>query len=190
MAIRMSVSADLTAVDGLEAFAANANRAVTQIMQGVVEKHGATYLRSIRRKGGPGRSRHGAGLGAWSTNRAADARARRWWFWAIGSGKIKTAGGRYVRTGKLNKQWTLTVRKNRLSLENTSERAKWVYSFAKTPRARGGRPNPGHIRTGWPQKTRAKAQKLLEDARLDVSIAYRKSIAASVASGEFVIVVP
>ena len=190
MAIRASIRADLHALDGLEAYLANTERATNQIMKGVVDKNGNKYLKKIRRKGGPGRSKHGASSGAWSTNSAADDRARRWWFWAVGSGKIRTAGGRYIRTGGLQKRWVLVVRKNRASLENSDPRAKYVFTFAQRPRARGGRPNPGHIRTGWPQDQRRKALAALDALKSDVSFAFGRSVAASVANGQFTIVIP
>lgn len=182
MAIRMSIKADLTPFDGLEALLGNAERATSQIMQGVVNKHGTKLLRPIRRFG-PGKSRHGAKRGAWSTNFAADARARRWWFANHGNRP-------YRRTGKTGKAWVFVVRNNRMSLENASPAAKYVFSFAAKPRARGGRPNPGHIRTGWPSKGRLKATAVLDTAKDLVEDSFARSIVASVAKGRFTIVVP
>ena len=185
MAIRIKITADLTAFDGLEALIGNAQRAATEIMDGVEKKHGTRLVRPLRTLR-PGRSRHGAKKGAWSTNPVSDAKARRWWYANHGPGP-------YRRTGKTNRAWFLQQKGGKLVLENLAAKSNGQfvgkYIFSLSGRARGGRPNPGHIRTGWPQKSRKAAFKVIEEAIDIVELSYAKSLAASVAAGKFKIVV-
>lgn len=185
MAIRAAVKADLKPLDGLASLFKNINKAAEQIMGEVADKRGKRLLKPMHNLD-PGKSKHGAGLGAWSTNKAADARARGWWFAHFPKGR--------QRTGKTNKAWVLVARKTgrrtSLALENNSQGARYTFSFAKNVKPRGGRPNPGHIRTGWPKKTRKVGLKVLEDARDLVEDAYAETVAASISTGKFKVVVP
>jgi hypothetical protein len=181
MAIRMSVTIDTQPLTGYKALLKNAQRANTDIVKFTTQKNINRYMRPMEQMN-PGPSLHGAKRGAWSTDPAADARARRWWWANFPNGR--------QRTGSLNKRWLFVLRGNRLSLENTNPAAAYVFSFAKTPRARGGRPNPGHIRTGWPQASRQAASEVLGMVIVDVRLGWSRSIAASVAAGAYRIVVP
>ncbi len=189
--IRAAVRSDLKPLDGLEAFMKNINKAAEQIMGEVADKRGPKLLKPMRNLN-PGKSKHGAGLGAWSTNPKDDAKARGWWFANFPKGRR--------RTGKTNKAWVLVARKTgrrtSLALENTATNsdgkpiAKFIYSFAKSPKPRGGRPNPGHISTGWPKKTRVVGLKVLDAARDLVEDTYAETVAASISTGKFTVVVP
>lgn len=181
MTIRISVRSDPKPLDGYAAFLRNVQRANSDILRMTAQKNINVYLRPMEQVN-PGPSQHGARAGAWSTDPAADARARRWWFANYPNGR--------ARTGNLNRAWVLVTRGNRLSLENNSRGAAYVFSFAQTPRARGGRPNPGHIRTGWPQAVRRVGLEVMDMILGDVQLAYSRSIAASVATGQFRVVIP
>jgi len=192
MAIRAAVRSDLKPLDGLEAFFKNINKAAEQIMGEVADKRGKRLLKPMHNLN-PGKSKHGARRGAWSTNPARDTKARKWWF-------ANFKNEPYRRTGKTNKAWVLVARKTgrrtSLALENVATDkdgkpiAKFIYSFAKNPKPRGGRPNPGHIRTGWPKKTRKVGLAVLEDARELVEDAFAETVAATVSTGKFKVVVP
>ena len=182
MTIRAAVRADLTPLEGAESFFKEAPKATERVLEGVKKKHGKRLIRPLH-KMSPGRSKHG---GRWSTNPAANRRARGWWF--ANRSKIKP------RSGKLRKQYIMAVRKTprrvSLTIENPSSKAHFVFSNAKKARADGGRPNPGHIATKWPQKSREVSLKQLEIAKGKVEDAYQASAVASIAKGRFVIVVP
>jgi hypothetical protein len=62
--------------------------------------------------------------------------------------------------------------------------------MARYVRARGGRPNPGHIRTRWSEVTKNTANEVLLIVIRDVQFGWSASIAASVAAGQYRIVVP
>lgn len=179
--IRISIQAHIKPLEGYAALLGNAERATQDILRLVTQRNLNTYMRMMEAID-PGPSQHGGGRGAWSTDPAADNRARRWWFANYPAGR--------PRTGGLMRAWVFTVRGNRLSLENTSPAGKYVLSMARQPRARGGRPNPGHIRTGWPQETRRVAQQVMAQVADDVHVAWSRSLMASAARGEFTVIVP
>lgn len=181
MAIRMSVKYDTTELDGYSAFLKNAQKANRDIVAMTTQKNINKYIRPMEAID-PGPSQHGGGRGAWSTNPAADARARRWWFANYPNGR--------PRTGQLMRQWVFVLRGDRLVLENRSPVIGYVGSMARRLRARGGRPNPGHLRTGWPQAIRQTATTVLDMVIEDVRLGWSTSIAASVAAGQYRIVVP
>lgn len=82
----------------------------------------------------------------WSRNKAAQARARRWWFRAVRTGQVPTEGGRYRRTGELVKAWKLVTEYSAdgVTIKATNSRpgARFVV---------GDRQVPSHIRSGHPQ---------------------------------------
>jgi hypothetical protein len=74
----------------------------------------------------------------------ATPKSKRWYMWAVATGKIKTDGYGYVRTGKLVKGWSakITIQDNAVvtSVRNPNKVIKWVT---------GNRQVPGHTVTGW-----------------------------------------
>lgn len=73
------------------------------------------------------------------------AKSRRYYFWAVRSGKIKTANGRYVRTHKLSRGWDVGISADDemivMSAQNRRKYEKYVT---------GPRQVKGHRNTGWP----------------------------------------
>jgi hypothetical protein len=181
MTTRISIKSDLKPLKGYSSLLKNVKQANTDILNLSVQKHINRYLRPMELMN-PGPSLHGGGERAWSTDPAANRRAQRWFFANYPNG--------FRRTGALNRAWRLTARGLRLSLENASRAASYVFSFAKNVRARGGRPNPGHIRTGHPQLAQQTARQVLDMILDDHRLAWSKSVAASVAAGIYRIVVP
>lgn len=93
----------------------------------------------------------------WSRNKAANKRARGWWFANIAKGNINTNGSNYVRTGGLQKRWrvyfNVTTNDATITLENRSRGAKYVYGNKERPQI------PGHKTTGWKSVNRQIAGK-------------------------------
>lgn len=88
----------------------------------------------------------------WSRNKAANERARRYYFAVIAK---SNPGGRYQRTGKYAQSWTVTLRK--------SGSVRTISAGSNYPAAKfiGGSFNrnrdfqiPGHKVTGWPQSAK------------------------------------
>lgn len=76
--------------------------------------------------------------------------SRRYYLWAVRTGKIKTSGGRYQRSHRLSQKWIFrfvrTDEGAQFVLENGALEAKWVYgSFDQ----RRNYQVPGHRNTGW-----------------------------------------
>lgn len=101
----------------------------------------------------------------WSRNKAANARARRWWFANIKKGNIRTDGHNYIRSGKLQQAWTIRAivqqGKATITVENPSRGASYVYGDENRAQI------PGHATTGWPSVNRQVAAKR---KRLDTAI--------------------
>lgn len=80
----------------------------------------------------------------WSTNPAANERARNWYFAAVRRGLIPTSGGRYQRSGQMVAGWEVdvTVGDGAIALvaRNKSRALRWVT---------GQQQVPGHATTGW-----------------------------------------
>lgn len=76
----------------------------------------------------------------------ATAKSRRWYFWAVRTGLIKTSNERYQRTGDLARAWKVDIVFGdgavALSVGNKRKEVKWVT---------GKRMVPGHKTTGWPK---------------------------------------
>lgn len=81
----------------------------------------------------------------WSFDPAAQARARRWWFWAVKAGVVPTENGRYKRSGRRIAGWKLitdyTDEGGVLRVENKEPGVEYVY---------GERQVPSHSASGWP----------------------------------------
>lgn len=176
MAIRLKVKADITPIKGASELLSNMDNAMSAILETVTQTNINKYLRPMEQID-PGPSRH---RGRWSTDPGANPRARRWFFANYPNG--------YTRTGELNRKWRIVVRGKRLSLENNARGARYVFTMAKNIRARGGRPNPGHIDTGWPQEGQRVAREVLDMVIEDVSLAHSRSLMASMSNGRYTIV--
>ncbi len=186
MTVRAALKAELTPLIGASVFAGElakqGPKATKKVMDGIQKKHGKRLIRPMHRMS-PGRSKHG---GRWSTDAEANTRAQNWWF--ANRSKLKK------RSGELRKQFVIVVRvtsrRVTMTIENPAKQSKFVFSFAQRPKPRGGRPNPGHIATGWPKTGRKTALKQLDSAKTLVQTAYKASAAATIARGKFVIVIP
>lgn len=85
----------------------------------------------------------------WSTNAIANAKARRYWFWAINSGKIQTDGNHYLRQGKPPYGAKVEVERdasNRviISVVQTWDKSSLVFGLMREDTR-----IPGHKDTGW-----------------------------------------
>jgi hypothetical protein len=83
----------------------------------------------------------------WSFNRAANQRARRWWFDAIKRGVINTDGEHYIRSGEIPNAWETEI------IINTNEILLRIFNPAPGAERVYGSPEinqvPGHAFTGW-----------------------------------------
>lgn len=91
----------------------------------------------------------------WSHNKEENDRARRWWFWAISAGIVRTDGSHYIRTGDLVNSWTIEVLSegltSRVVLSNPANILPLVQgSLAQDITAAARFQIPGHKRTKWP----------------------------------------
>jgi hypothetical protein len=104
-------------------------------------------IKNLRRRVGRAPARKPSLPFQWSKNRAAQGRARRWYFAAINNKipgvRIPTSGGRYRRTGRMLKN--LKVRFNRQQRTITAEGADSQGALHTI----GPRQVPSHKRTGW-----------------------------------------
>lgn len=100
-----------------------------------------TLVNNTPPKRGPGSPRF-----VWSNNRAANERARRWWF--ANADKFPSRNGYYARTGKLQRAWRVDVVLERgrvlIRAVNDNRGASYVYGRPRVQQV------PGHKRTGWP----------------------------------------
>lgn len=84
----------------------------------------------------------------WSFDEAANARAKRWWFYAIHAGIVATdpITKRYLRTGKRMKGWHFVTDASDdggiLTVTNKEPGVEFVYGFRQVP---------SHELSGWPQ---------------------------------------
>jgi hypothetical protein len=183
--IRLSAVFDFKPLDGFLALAGNAERANDEIIDRTLAANENAYLQPMQAID-PGPSQH---RGRWSTNPAANRKAQRWYWMAVNKGLINAdASGRYIRTGDLNRQWRIVRRGSRISLENTSPKARYVMSMAQTVTARGGVPNPGHIDTGWSGAAKNTATTVIREITTDVNAAWVQTVGASVGSGQYRVV--
>ena len=83
----------------------------------------------------------------WSYNRAANARARRWWFAAIKRGAVQTDGKHFLRTGVIPAAWQTEIAivgdQIVMSLVNPASGSEFLYGSEERPQV------PGHATTGW-----------------------------------------
>ena len=83
----------------------------------------------------------------WSFNKAANTRARRWWFWALSQGKISTDGKHYKRTGDMAERFHISVTRQgnviTIDASNPAPGSEHVYGSETQQQI------PGHKTTGW-----------------------------------------
>lgn len=76
----------------------------------------------------------------------ATPKSRRWYFWAVRTGRIKTSNGRYQRSGALGAGWQVSLFFSDsavgMAVRNPRKEVKYVT---------GKRQVPGHANTGWPK---------------------------------------
>jgi hypothetical protein len=137
----------------------------------------------------PGASKHGGQARDWSISsriyklpggniaRTAGGHARAWWF---------AQEPKPQRSGKVSSAWEFRTDNVTFIIENRNPRASFVYSFAETLRPRGGRPNPGHIRTGWPQQGKKNADETMSLFARKYRDMWRNTFSASIRAGRFV----
>jgi hypothetical protein len=72
----------------------------------------------------------------WSFNRAANLRARRWWFAAIKRGEVNTDGRHYVRSGTIPNSWQTEIALSGdtilLTIFNPAPGSEYVYGSASS----------------------------------------------------------
>jgi hypothetical protein len=183
----LEVRVDTSGLQGYSALLRQADRMIAEVVERTVPRHHNEYLQPIQ-TADPGPSQH---RGRWSTNPAANARARRGYWARVRAGLIPAdpVTGAYIRTGNLARQWQLAAMRNKVVLFNESAAIKYVSTFGPFV-PNGGQPNPGHLFTGWPQQNTALAQVLIRTMVRDVLRGVSSSIAASVAAGRYRVVVP
>lgn len=86
----------------------------------------------------------------WSTDPAANDRARKWYF----ANKVKGgAGGRYQRTGAYGRSFRVRWQDGSLLVSTDYAGARWVGgSLSLDPQRAGRWQVPSHKRTGWPRQ--------------------------------------
>jgi hypothetical protein len=79
----------------------------------------------------------------------ATERSRRYYFYLVRAGRVRTNGRRYVRSGRLVSSWRVLPRggsrRVRLAIFNQARVSQFVFGNAA-----GSRQVPGHRITGWP----------------------------------------
>ena len=87
----------------------------------------------------------------WSLNRAANARARRWWFANLREGNIPTDGQHYLRSGVIPDSWQTEIAIDgdavTLTIFNPAPGSERVYGSPEITQV------PGHATTGWTNYT-------------------------------------
>lgn len=83
----------------------------------------------------------------WSLNRAANARARRWWFWQLSQGNIPTDGQHYIRSNTIPNSWQTEIfiegDEVQLTIFNPAPGSEFLYGSPTQTQV------PGHATTGW-----------------------------------------
>jgi hypothetical protein len=181
------VTTDTSGLTGYVDLLKQAPRMVEMVVSGTVEKNQRRYLDAMHQLD-PGPSQH---RGRWSTDPAANARARRGYWARVRRGEIRAnpITGAYIRTGELARGWRLVANKNFTTLFNPAQASAFVYTFGAIV-ARGGRPNPGHIATRWPQEATTTALLSTNAMINDVHRGIGATIAASVRAKQLRVVIP
>lgn len=132
--------------DDFDAIAGEVAQEVQQEIEPLALDELATY---------PGPSQHG---GRWSDDPAANERARRYYWWAVGAGVINAdpITGAYIRSGEYGQSWYLAFSADQgiyaIRFGSTMPGAAYV-GGSLNQRSRGEAvrwQNPGHGATGWP----------------------------------------
>jgi hypothetical protein len=83
----------------------------------------------------------------WSLQRAANERARRWWWANLRAGTIPTDGSHYLRSGLISSSWQneIFIQGDTvvLLIFNPADGAEYVYGSPEQTQV------PGHAATGW-----------------------------------------
>lgn len=187
MPVGFRFRADTSGLDGYADLMRQSKRMVNKVASRTVKKNNRHYLEPIQ-NADPGPSRH---RGQWSTNPAANARARRGYWARVRSGTIRAnpTTGAYIRSGRLQRGWRLAAINNQVILFNIYPVIDYVSTFGAIY-ANGGQPNPGHILTGWPQQNVSLALILVNTMANDVLRGIEASVVASVKSGRYTVVIP
>lgn len=179
---RIRITEDRTdsIVDDLREYSQDVFREAGRRTWGKLEKPISDAIRQ------PAPARRGQWAG-WSPDPEADARARRWWHWAVKTGRVKTDGRHYIRTGNFQKAfdirfvvqddyYDLLVLANKKGTDSKG-RFKYRWVVGTFDRARGNRWRiPGHRKTGW-QWIRTTADKQFDLFEADTRKEYRRILA-------------
>lgn len=135
--IRSSIITDLTAFDNLDLFLEAFPNLFEDSVRSIFDAYIAPgMLSELRYYPGPAKLPF----------EFATAKSKRYYFYAVRKGIIKTSGGRYVRTGALAAGWKaeITIDDNAIAISasNNAKAARFVT---------GKRQVPGHQNTGWPR---------------------------------------
>lgn len=147
MTIRSTSTFNSKPVDDLIAYTDSFNAIAQEEFDAVFAPIADSALAELRSTPPP----RGSEVFVWSTNSEANRRAQRWYFAAVARGDIDTAGGRYIRSGKLSDGWIFTQSSSggaiAVIVENNSPGSRWVYGSLAQDGAKYQ--IPGHKRTGW-----------------------------------------
>lgn len=82
----------------------------------------------------------------WSPVPMKQNAARRWWYRAVRLGIVKSANGRYVRSGSILRGWKLVSNLNDfdglITIQNNAPGAEWVVGMKQVP---------SHAKSGYPR---------------------------------------
>lgn len=134
--IRADLILDLTGIDTLDAFLdAYPTFALEVVRDSFNQEIKPGLLAELRYQPGPAKLPF----------QFATPKSKRYYFFAVRKGLIKTSSGRYTRTGKLVQGWdtTVSISDNAvvMSVTNPAKAVRYVT---------GSRQVPGHRNTGWP----------------------------------------
>lgn len=145
MVSRVNVKIDTTALDNINAFVQNSEQVVRDVADVVRERNKGTVLRV---------------MGEYPRNAIhpfefESERSRRYYFWMVNNGKVRTDGKRYIRNGKLGKSWKFDVITSKsgvaLVIKTDAKMARYVggtMALSSPSVARRAQVS-GHRRTGW-----------------------------------------
>lgn len=151
--LRLDVTRHFEPLDDLIAFADSFDEIAGEIAQEVQQEIEPLALDELDTYPGPSQHR-----GRWSDDPAANERARRYYWWAVGAGVINAdpVTGAYIRSGGYGESWYVAFSADQglfaIRIGSTMPGAAYV-GGTLNQRSRGEAvrwQNPGHSATGWP----------------------------------------
>lgn len=144
--IRSRVIVDSKPLDNLIGFAGGFEQVVTDLIQETFDEVRPHLLDELQHYP----EQQAVHPFVWSHNEQANARARRYYFWAVNQGIIPTDGNRYVRQYKFRDSWKVdldnTAGTSQVIVSNSYRGTRYIVgSFDQ----RRDYQIPGHKTTGW-----------------------------------------